>query len=316
MSPFTQDPQRSVSAWGESRLIEGIRRWLGKTNPPAPAGIGDDCAVVATGPRTLITVDPVVHGRHFDDSLPARAVGAKLLKRNASDIAAMGGRPTHGVVSLVLPADVSISWIRGFYLGLAAAARAHGVSVVGGDVTQGAALSASLTLLGRPGPRVLTRKGARPGDHLFVTGVLGGSRLGWHHRFQPRIAAGHWLARQRDVRALMDVSDGLSKDLRSLTPPRLLPALRPEAVPLSAAARRLAKSSGRSALEHALSDGEDFELVWVVDGRTDPTSFLRRWPKRLGVSASWIGTFVHERRFPADALNPFVWKGYEHLRET
>ena len=95
MHPFAKRHREAVAAWGEEKLIRAIRRWLGTASPRAPFGIGDDCAVLAASRgRQLITVDPVIYGRHFDDSVPPRAVGAKLLKRNLSDLAAMGGRPS------------------------------------------------------------------------------------------------------------------------------------------------------------------------------------------------------------------------------
>jgi thiamine-monophosphate kinase len=131
--------------------------------------------------------------------VPARAVGAKLLKRNLSDLAAMGGRPTAAVLALTLDARVSTAWLEGFYRGLAACARRHGVPIVGGDVAQADGTSpASLTLLGTAtGPRVLTRTGARPGDWIYVTGELGGSlRLRTSFSFTPRLAEGAWLARR------------------------------------------------------------------------------------------------------------------------
>ncbi|HRI83546.1 MAG TPA: AIR synthase related protein, partial [Opitutaceae bacterium] len=137
MHPFTKYHPESVAALGEEALIGRIRRWLGPVSPRAPFGIGDDCAVLpgARG-RQLLTVDPVVYGRHFDDSIPARAVGTKLLKRNLSDLAAMGGRPSAAVIALSLDPRTSLRWVEGFYCGLAAVARRHGVPVVGGDITQ------------------------------------------------------------------------------------------------------------------------------------------------------------------------------------
>ncbi|HND61912.1 MAG TPA: AIR synthase related protein, partial [Opitutaceae bacterium] len=150
MHPFTSQPSASVAALGEERLIAAIRRWLGPASPRAPFGIGDDCAVLpAARGRQLITVDPVIFGRHFDASVPPRAVGAKLLKRNLSDLAAMGGKPTAAVLALTLDARVSRRWLEHFYRGLAACARRHGVPIVGGDVAQAdGVVAASLTLLG------------------------------------------------------------------------------------------------------------------------------------------------------------------------
>src|SRR6478735_408744 len=124
MSPFTSKSAASVGALGELRLIESIRRWLGDASPASPFGIGDDCAVIPpTRYHQLVTTDPVIHGQHFDDTMRARDVGAKLLKRNLSDIAAMGGRPAVAVISLALAPDTSVAWLREFYLGLATTAR-------------------------------------------------------------------------------------------------------------------------------------------------------------------------------------------------
>ncbi|MBI3885020.1 MAG: thiamine-monophosphate kinase, partial [Opitutae bacterium] len=182
MNLFTSVRARSVLAHGESRLIGEIRQWLGATSPAAPFGIGDDCAVLPpTRKLQLVTTDPVIFGRHFDETVPARAVGAKLLKRNLSDIASMGGRPGAAVVSLALAADTNVAWVREFYLGLAACARRSGVKIVGGDLTQGPPgfFGAFLTLHGEAaGRRIVTRAGARPGDRLYVTGRLGGRLLG------------------------------------------------------------------------------------------------------------------------------------------
>ena len=170
-----------------------------------------------------------------------RAAGAKLLKRNLSDIAAMGGRPGSAVLSLALAPATSVRWLREFYLGLAACARSHGVKIVGGDITQAPAgfFGAFLTLHGEAtGPRVLTRTGARAGDTIFVTGRLGGSRLGHHYKFTPRLREGAWLAAQPEVMAMMDISDGIAKDIWALTPAGLIASINPADIPVSAAASR------------------------------------------------------------------------------
>src|SRR5687767_11888166 len=126
MRPFTSRKTDTVGVWGEERLIAAIRRWLGAVSPRSPFGIGDDCAVMrASRGRQLITVDPVIYRRHFDDSVPPRAVGEKLLKRNLSDLAAMGGRPVAAVLALTLDARVSRTWLEQFYRGLAASARRY-----------------------------------------------------------------------------------------------------------------------------------------------------------------------------------------------
>lgn len=315
MQPFTAKPAESVRARGELRLIASIRRWLGPANPPSPRGIGDDCAVLPPSRHPqLVTVDPVVYGQHFDDSIPPRAVAAKLLKRNLSDIAAMGGRPRAAVIALALADTVSTRWLEQFYRGLSATARAYGVPVVGGDITrQPSGFTATLTLIGEAaGPRALTRRGAKAGDSIYVTGALGGSILGRHHRFTPRLAEGVWLAGRPEVRSLMDLSDGLAKDLHALTPENATPSLSAAALPVSAAARTLAKHDNRTALEHALSDGEDFELLFTLDARSDHAKFEAAWRKQFRTRLTRIGRFT--RTLASGALPLGDFHGYEHLR--
>lgn len=309
MNPFTKKHSESVSAWGEEKLIGAIRRWLGGVSPRAPFGIGDDCAVLAPSRgQQLITVDPVIYGRHFDATVPPQAVGAKLLKRNLSDLAAMGGRPVAAVLALTLDGRVSRAWLQAFYRGLATSARKYRVSIVGGDVAQAdGVLAASLTLLGEAaGPRVLTRIGAKIGDWIHVTGALGGSLASGHHfRFAPRLAEGAWLARHTEVRAMMDVSDGLAKDLRALTPAGASPALEAAALP-----RR-----GTASIQAALTDGEDYELVFALARRTDPAVFSRAWARAFPrTKLACIGRFVRRDALPANALNLAHYHGYEHLK--
>jgi thiamine-monophosphate kinase len=317
MSPFTKNKSGSVAALGEEKLIALIRRWLGTVSPPAPFGLGDDCAVLpAAKARQLITTDPVIYGRHFDDAMPAAAVGAKLLKRNLSDLAAMGAQPTVAVLALTLDPRVSLRWLELFYRGLASAARRWRVRIVGGDLTQAENFAGGyLTLLGHAtGPRSVTRTGARVGDAIYVTGVLGGSRLGHHWRFTPRLAEGAWLARQSTVRAMMDVSDGLAKDLRALTPPGTKPAVDAAAVPVSAAARRLAVQTKKTPLHHALCDGEDYELVFALAKTADHAAFEQGWRRAFPrTRLTRIGQFAPSKKFPASALRLERLVGYEHF---
>lgn len=298
-----------MAALGEEKLIAAIRRWLGTASPRRPFGIGDDCAVLpASRGRQLLTVDPIIYGRHFDSRIPAQAVGAKLLKRNLSDLAAMGGRPTAAVLALTLDRQTSLTWLEAFYRGLAACARRYRVPIVGGDIAQADGIvAASLTLLGETaGDRVLTRTGARLGDEIYVTGELGGSlRNGHHFKFSPRLDEGDWLARQSAVRSMMDVSDGLAKDLHALTPRGAIPALESAALP---------KRKGAD-IRAALTDGEDYELVFALAQRADSAAFERAWLRSFPrTRLSCIGRFVPAGRLPANALNLEDYRGYEHLR--
>lgn len=309
MHPFTTKRKESVAALGEEGLIAAIRRWLGSASPETPFGIGDDCAVLAGSTRAqLVTVDPVIFRRHFDATVAPRAIGEKLLKRNLSDIAAMGGRPRAAVIALTLDARTKIAWVEGFYRGIAATARHYDVAIVGGDVAQeDGTVSASLTLIGEAAAgRAVTRTGAGVGDWIYVTGTLGNTLATGHHfRFVPRLREGAWLARRGEVRAMMDVSDGLAKDLRALTPRGAFPALDPATIPL----RRGAD------LRAALSDGEDYELLFAISAHADRDKFARDWRRafpRLPVSC--LGRFVRRGATPAAAVNLRDYRGYEHLR--
>lgn len=305
MHPFTRKSADSVAAWGETTLLSAIRRWLGDTAPTAPFGMGDDCAVLRTGAR-LVTVDPVIYGRHFDDKVSACDAGAKLLKRNLSDLAAMGGRPTGAVIALALDPRTRRDWLQEFYRGLAAVARRHQVPIIGGDIAEGPGINATLTLLGEPtGKRVLTRTGASLHDHIFVTGVLGGSLTsGHHHRFTPRLAEGAWLARQTAVRSMMDVSDGLAKDLKSLTPAGLFPAISADQLPC----RRGVDVAA------ALTDGEDYELLFTLAARTDTKAFIRRWRAAFPRSRlTRLGRFERAGSHDENSLHLECYHGFEHL---
>jgi thiamine-monophosphate kinase len=307
-SIFSRTKRGSVASLGEEELIRRVRRWLGTASPPPPAGIGDDCAVLAPARgRELLTIDPVLLGIHFDGGIPPRAVGAKLFKRNLSDIAAMGGRPRAAVVALALDGRVSLAWLAGFYRGIAAESRRWAVPVVGGDLARlPGAFVATLALTGEAPGRILTRTGARVGDWIYVTGSLGRSRSTGHHAsFTPRLTEGSWLARQRVVRSMMDVSDGLAKDLRALAPPGAVAALEAALLP-----RRTGASVGE-----ALGDGEDYELVFSVTGRTRPSPLEKKWARAFPrTRLSCIGRFVRQGALPRGALDLGNYRGYEHLR--
>jgi thiamine-monophosphate kinase len=321
VNPLARRRSASVAALGERELIARIQRWLGPASPPPPAGIGDDCAALPPSRRQqLLTVDPVIFNRHFDASMAPAAVGAKLLKRNLSDLAAMGARPTAAVISLALPAATSLAWLEAFYRGLARASLRYGAPIVGGDCAQTSTdLVATLTLLGEAaGRRTLTRQGARVGDWIFVTGRLGGSLAGRHLRFEPRLAEGAWLARHAWARAMLDLSDGLAKDLLHLLGPGMGARLQGDQLPVSPAARQLAARGGPSALERALNDGEDYELLVAVDGAVDPLRVAQRWARAHRLPFTCIGQFVEcgpkKPRIHVSGHPHLSLFGYEHFR--
>ncbi|HZZ17852.1 MAG TPA: thiamine-phosphate kinase [Opitutaceae bacterium] len=305
---FLRSAAGTVSSLGEQRLIGRIRRWLGASVPPSPAGMGDDCAVLrpAAG-RELVTVDPVIHGVHFDASTSPRQAGAKLMNRNVSDIAAMGGRPRAAVVSLALDPRTSLKWLAEFHRGLAREAKRHGVSIVGGDIAMlPGSFVATLALIGEAAGRVLTRTGSKSGDRIYVTGSLGRSlRTGHHHSFLPRLAEGAWLAKRPEVRSMMDVSDGLAKDLATLTPRGLAPALFKALVPRRAG----------SSLREALCDGEDYELLFTAAPGLKRASLENAWKRAFPrTPLTCVGRMVRKGEVPPDAVPLGDYRGYEHLR--
>ncbi|MDR0535932.1 MAG: thiamine-phosphate kinase [Puniceicoccales bacterium] len=297
---------------GESRLVDLIREWLGAASPPSPRGMGDDCAVLPPGTPgefRLATTDCVLRGRHFDDAVAPRHVGRKLVNRNLSDIAAMGGTPADALLSLVCGPDVALPWLSEFFKGVAEACLAAGLELSGGDCAEGGPgfFCATLALTGFA-RRPLLRAGARAGDTLLVTGRLGGSlSSGRHHSFAPRLAEGRWLAGRDAVRAAMDVSDGLAKDLQALLPKDCDALLFPEKIPISGeiagagpeCVPENAPPRPGSPLFRALCDGEDYELLLAADTARLPR-LLSDWRREFpGVPLSPIGLIV-----PAAPLAP------------
>lgn len=325
MNPFATIPEQQLSSLGETELIRRIKSWLGDANPPEPHGIGDDCSVLPLVPscQQLVTTDPVIYGKHFDDSLSPEQAAAKLLKRNVSDIAAMGGVPKYATVALALDSRVSIDWINRFYLALAANARSFDLRIVGGDISSAENfLGVFLTLIGQtlPNTRPLLRTGATENAHLYVTGSLGGTRIQKHHTFTPRVAEGQWLASNPLCLACTDLSDGLGKDLHNLLSPNLATTIDCSQLPISADAHTTAKQSGKPPLYHVFNDGEDFELLFAIDPSADIDSFEAAWSRDLSTPLHRIGKLVARTDPDAapillqNAPDSLTLSGYEHLR--
>ena len=322
--PFSDNPAQTIASLGEIRLIKAIQGWLGKWSPPPPLGIGDDCAVLpVSARRQLITVDPVVYNEHFNDSISPADTGRKLFHRNLSDIASMGGRPRAAVIALALESRVRIDWLARFYRSIAAVSKHYRVPLVGGDITRLAhGIVATLTLIGEAdSTRVLTRSGAKAGDHIYVTGTLGGSILGKHCRFVPRLQEAAWLVKNPQVHSMTDISDGLAKDLLSLKPAGSRIMLYPSKIPISTAARQLTRKDSIPVLQHALGDGEDYELLFSLSRKADTETFERAWKQRFNVRLTRIGFFQKAGMAKAsrDAAVDFLslnCHGYEHFGQA
>ncbi|KAF0094969.1 MAG: thiamine-monophosphate kinase [Puniceicoccaceae bacterium 5H] len=316
---FSEHKEETIAAWGEVQLLGYIREWLGDATPPAPHGMGDDTAVLPDDAGNVITTDSLVFGRHFTTALPPELAGEKLLKRNLSDIAAMGAKPTVAVLAGFFPANLRQDWLQRFTEGLGRCAVEWGTRIVGGDLAQiNAGWSANLTLLGHAARPVL-RTGAGIGDWIFVTGQLGGSIVSWHARFTPRLKEGQWLAQQPEIVSMIDLTDGIAKDLPALMTPDQQALVNRSDLPLRLEAKEQeAGGSGKHAWQHALTDGEDYELLFTWRG--DATELRERWPF-TGTDLTCIGR-IEERPSPdapllldpMDELPLLKASGYEHFR--
>jgi thiamine-monophosphate kinase len=260
----------------ESDLIA----WLRAELPPHPClrlGIGDDAALVqlGSGSDCVVTVDIISDQVDFrlDQIDDPRRVGHKALGVNLSDLAAMAAIPRAAVVGLALPRQTALALAKSLYRGILPLAARFDMAIAGGDThVWDGPLLVSITAIGAVGPHgLLRRQGAKPGDQLLVTGQLGGSLLGRHLDLEPRVREALLLNDRYDLHAAIDISDGLAIDLARLADASGCGAVIELAqVPVSPAAKQLAATPGdaRTPLEHALSDGEDFELLLAVPQAT------------------------------------------------
>jgi len=274
-------------------------------------GPGDDCAIIAPSRRLqLFTIDSMVEGVHFNlDWLSPQALGARALTVNLSDIAAMGGVPRTCLVNLGIRQGLSSAFFLRLYRGLASAARAVNVDVVGGNITRSAQLTVTIALLGEVAHQALRRDTARVGDDIWVTGTVGDSALGWRimagevkaegsarryliGRFvapTARLAEGQKLSRIRPAPALIDISDGLLADLgHILERSRVGAELDLGAIPRS---RPYLAVAGER-MDFALSGGEDYELLFCMR----PNHSVQSISRYLGIAVHRIGRIVERQR--------------------
>ena len=299
-------------------------------------GIGDDCAVLRLprGHEALVTTDFSLEGVHFLRDWPADAIGHRCLTRGLSDIAAMGGEPIAAFLSLALPIDLPQSWADGFLRGLLKLARKHNVTLAGGDTAQSpVGVLADIMVLGSlPRGRAVLRSGARVGDDIYVTGLLGGSAavleklLGRktgqtatasrsrakltleqrsHFYPQPRLAVGRFLRDRKLASAMIDISDGLSVDLAHICDESDVGAWISEAA---------VPCPPNATLEHALHGGDDYELLFTVPGTRSA-----RMPAEIeGVPVTYIGTIVKQKGVwlvdrEMSSRRPLEPKGWQHF---
>jgi len=272
-------------ASGERAFVSWLTAQFGDARDLRAAGvelgIGDDMAILRTGllakshakshdTRILVTSDMLMDGVDFDSKIHTpKQIGRKALAVNLSDCAAMAVRPRWAVVSLALPRHWTLTQAKGLYLGMAPLAKKYACRIVGGDTNSWEhGLVIDLTVIAEPWPGIepVRRDGVRDGDVICVTSPLGGSILGHHLTFQPRVALARELARRLrgDLHAMMDLSDGLSIDAARMAEASGCGIELDEAALLRIASQAARSAPGpRSVLEHVLHDGEDFELLYA-----------------------------------------------------
>jgi thiamine-monophosphate kinase len=291
---------------GEDALLASLLREL-PVRRGVIAAAGDDCAVVESPQRKNLLVlktDCVVEKIHFAPSADPILVGWKAMMRPLSDFAATSAIPQFALVTLILPAARSTSWVRKLYRGLRRAAARFDVSIVGGETsaTRGpTVLSVSVAGFVEK-DRWISRAGGKNGDDLFVTGRLGESLREKHLRFMPRINESRWLTKSFRVHAMMDLSDGLGVDL-----PRLAKASKlgfkidREKLPLARGAK----------IDNAITDGEDYELLFAISPR-DRSRLQKSWRKKFPkLPLTRIGRLVQPLNNSTSQLLP---GGYVHFQ--
>ena len=328
----------------EDELIAAITRLLSGSQPGLVVGVGDDAAVIEPGRgQQVLTTDLLIEGVHFERaSISPRDLGAKAVTVNVSDIAAMGGSPRAALAGIGLAPDVEAAWVMELYGGMRDACAEYALSLVGGDTNRADLVVVSVTLVGEVSPgRAVTRSTARIGDAIVVTGALGAAAGGLAlSRAQPaamtaalsspwgralldalarpvaRVGEGQTLA-QSGAHAMMDLSDGLAKDLSRLCLASGVGArIELVAVPVAEPLRAGAASLGVDALELALGGGEDYELVATLDP-TDAEAARRVLDERFGVTLTTVGTIIEGEGLVAvgddGRETPLGSKGWDHF---
>ena len=297
-------------------------RWLSgvlpSTRPETALGVGDDAAVLRVGQELIaVTTDMVVENIDFqvEKATPSQ-IGRKALAVSLSDAAAMGLKPRWAFLAAGLRRDLPPSFARSMVEGALEIAREFDVELAGGDFSASANVTATSTVIApAAGLKPIPRSGALPGDAILVTGELGGSLLGKHLTFSPRVKEALILNEQFEIHSMIDISDGLALDLSHIAEASGTGAvIEEDAIPISAAAVQSAKIKGVTPLQCALSDGEDFELLFTLS-EEESLRLLSRAPFETRLTR--IGR-IEERDLKIlrrdGKLIPLEIKGYEHFK--
>ena len=292
-----------LSRVGEDALITSLLREL----PASHKLIGDDCAILEfPGAKNLLALktDCVVEKIHFEPKTKPELIGWKAMMRPLSDFAAVSAIPQFALITLIVPATRSTSWVKKLYRGLESAASKFELAIVGGETsaTRGpSTISVSVSGFVEKG-RAVSRRHGKKGDDLFVTGRLGGSLRGKHLRFVPRIGESRWLTKNFRVHAMMDLSDGLGADL-----PRLAKASR---LGFKIDKKSLPLAPGAT-IDNAISDGEDYELLFAISPR-DCARLEREWKKKFPkLPLTRIGSLTQPLN---NSTSQHLHRGYVHFQ--
>lgn len=274
---------------GEIRLIERISKGI-KLDRSVIKGIGDDTAVIAwkRDKYLLYTCDMLVEGVHFTRKLATPfQIGWKAMARNISDIAAMGGSPRYATVSIGIDPNTQISFVDGIYRGMRAAADKFKINIVGGDMSRSKKTVIDISLIGEVRKeRLVTRSGAKAGDLILVTGSIGGSMKGKHLDFLPRINEARELTGNFKINSMIDVTDGLVLDLsRILKASGVGARIYQSLIPISKEA---------SSFEKAITDGEDFELLFTMSVN-EARRFFKTMLAKMKIPVTLIGEVTSKR---------------------
>ena len=308
----------------ELELIKSLTAGL-PSNEQTVLGAGDDCAILDLGSPEqdhLFKTDAIVETVHFLESAEPERIGHKALGRAMSDIAAMGGYPVSAVVTIGLPSPADTERARAIYDGLSSLAARFHTSISGGETVRSQeGLWISVAIIGSVGKgRAIRRRGSAPGDVLMVTGELGGSLDGKHLDFTPRLAEAQWIAEHGFARSMIDLSDGLATDLRHLLKPDDLGCdLLKASIPVSrAATARAREGRGDPAPVAALSDGEDYELLFTAQA-SRAVEIVDAWKSRFPETRlTVIGRLSQEpglRFHTEEGFRILREHGYDHFRK-
>ncbi|MCK4661056.1 MAG: thiamine-monophosphate kinase [Phycisphaerae bacterium] len=307
-------------ARGELEFIEWLTRHVQADACQVALGIGDDMSIVDCGGHLVLTTcDLLADGVHFDIHADSPAdIGHKCIACSLSDCAAMAVKPLSTTVSVALPRGMAHDRLEQLFEGMTRTAREFNCPIVGGDTVawdKPLVIDVTINAIPYPGITPVRRSGARVGDRLYVTGLLGGSLLGKHLTFTPRVSEARALADRlgADLHALMDISDGLALDLHRMCQASGVGARLAESrlqQVISPAAEQASRQDGRPPLEHVLGDGEDFELLVCVAGTRAAAAAEPPDPHLLPVGVVTEAGLVIET---ADGcLQPLRPEGYQH----